>query len=238
MKRHFILTIMIFTAMVANLAAQTLSEIQKKAKQETNKRVEKAIEEVLSEEKIDLPASVKSAERLYESAVKKSVKVFEDKVIKAMDVRDKEVQKAQSLFLKKLETGMKSETKKGNLEGALAIKAKIETLKPSNKERSSDSKKNVKRISPSKVKQYIVGRWKYFAQEENKHYIREFKSDDTCTVSDDKGKVYWTRKYEVKAIDGTAQVHIKINSSLTVVHKIVDANNILIDDKWKATRIK
>lgn len=240
MKKHFILMALFFTVMVANLAAQTLSEIQKKAKEETNNRVEKAIEDVLSEEKIELPASVKSAERLYEGAVKKSVKTFEGKVIKAMDIRDKEVQKAQGLFLKKLEAGLKTETKKGNLEGALAIKAKIESFKTNDnkKVRSNSKNKNIKLLNETKIKKYIIGRWRYFAQEDNKHYIREFKTDGTCTVSDDNGKVYWTRKYQIKTTDGKAQIEIQHSSSLTAVHEPVNINSLLINKKWEASRMK
>lgn len=112
------------------------------------------------------------AEQLPESA-SGALKAYDTEIAKAKAEYDKRDEAAKRVLVAGLKKAQDVETKAGNLEGALAIKRRIEELMP-------------KGDLLGENKLAIVGKWK-----RDKGSVFEFKPDGTGT-SDKDGAINWT----------------------------------------------
>jgi hypothetical protein len=119
--------------------------------------VRKYILESTSEDKVLLPESCKQSELDYINATAKA-KADRDLAVMALDKkRDTSIDMANKAFVTKLQAAQVAETKRGNLEGALAIKARIEKMNPKSEVITDETKKNNFEKLAGKL---IIGKWK------------------------------------------------------------------------------
>ena len=119
--------------------------------------IKKYLIESASGDTIKLPASCKEDELTYINATAKA-KADRDLAIAASNKKcDGLVDVATKAFINKLQAAQVVETKKGNLEGALAIKAKVEKMNPS----APKTQENISSInSKPPTFAFLQGKWK------------------------------------------------------------------------------